>query len=38
MSGANTISVATVLLETGMIPMSEPVTEMIRVASGGSFP
>ncbi|WP_089161445.1 proline racemase family protein [Caballeronia sordidicola] len=27
MSGGNTISVATVLLETGMIPMLEPVTE-----------
>lgn len=27
MSGGNTISVATVLLETGMIPMREPVTE-----------
>ncbi|KFG71208.1 proline racemase family protein [Streptomyces mutabilis] len=27
MSGGNTISVATVLLETGMIPMQEPVTE-----------
>jgi proline racemase len=27
MSGGNTISVATVLLETGMIPMQEPITE-----------
>jgi proline racemase len=27
MSGTNTICVATVLLETGMLPMREPVTE-----------
>src|SRR5690242_11265092 len=27
MSGTNTICTATVLLETGMIPMKEPVTE-----------
>lgn len=27
MSGGNTIAVATVLLETGMLPMSEPTTE-----------
>ncbi len=26
MSGSNTICVATVLLETGMVPMTEPVT------------
>ena len=35
MSGSNTISVATVLLETGMIPMREPVTEMILEAPAG---
>ena len=28
MSGTNTICVATVLLETGMLPMREPVTEL----------
>jgi proline racemase len=28
MSGTNTICVTTVLLETGMLPMSEPVTEL----------
>ena len=28
MSGSNTICVATVLLETGMLPMREPVTEL----------
>ena len=35
MSGGNTISVATVLLETGMIPMVEPVTEFILEAPAG---
>lgn len=35
MSGGNTISVATVLLETGMIPMIEPVTEFILEAPAG---
>ena len=35
MSGGNTISVATVLLETGMIPMTEPVTEFILEAPAG---
>lgn len=35
MSGSNTISVATVLLETGMVPMMEPVTEMILEAPAG---
>ncbi len=35
MSGANTISVATVLLETGMVPMTEPVTEFnLEVPAG----
>src|SRR6188508_3836979 len=28
MSGTNTICVTTVLLETGMLPMKEPVTEL----------
>lgn len=35
MSGGNTISVATVLLETGMIPMREPVTEFQLEAPAG---
>lgn len=35
MSGGNTISVATVLLETGMLPMVEPVTELILEAPAG---
>ena len=35
MSGSNTICVATVLLETGIVPMVEPVTEMILEAPGG---
>ncbi|MCC8085228.1 MAG: proline racemase family protein [Clostridium sp.] len=35
MSGGNTISVATVLLETGMIPMKEPVTEFTLEAPAG---
>jgi proline racemase len=35
MSGTNTICVATVLLETGMIPMREPVTEMTLEAPAG---
>ena len=35
MSGGNTISVATVLLETGMIPMHEPVTEFMLEAPAG---
>lgn len=35
MSGGNTISVATVLLETGMIPMKEPVTELILECPAG---
>ena len=29
MSGSNTICTATVLLETGIVPMSEPVTELV---------
>ena len=35
MSGGNTISVATVLLETGMIEMREPVTEFYLEAPAG---
>ena len=29
MSGTNTIAVATVLIETGMVPSQEPVTELV---------
>lgn len=35
MSGGNTIAVATVLLETGMIPMQEPFTEFKLEAPAG---
>jgi len=35
MSGTNTICVATTLLETGMLPMVEPVTEFILEAPAG---
>lgn len=35
MSGGNTISVATVLLEMGMLPMREPVTELILESPAG---
>ncbi|MBI4316029.1 MAG: proline racemase family protein [Chloroflexi bacterium] len=35
MSGTNTICVTTVLLETGMIPMREPVTELTLEAPAG---
>lgn len=35
MSGANTIAVATVLLETGMVPMSEPTTTLKLDAPAG---
>jgi proline racemase len=35
MSGTNTICVATVLLETGMLPMHEPVTELSLEAPAG---
>lgn len=34
-SGGNTIAVATVLLETGMLPMQEPVTEFILESPAG---
>ena len=35
MSGSNSICLATVLLDTGIIPMQEPVTEMVLEAPGG---
>lgn len=35
MSGSNAICVATVLLETGIIPMQEPVTDLTLEAPGG---
>jgi proline racemase len=35
MSGSNTICVATVLLETGMVPMTEPVTALILESPAG---
>jgi trans-L-3-hydroxyproline dehydratase len=35
MSGSNSICVSTVLLETGIIPMQEPVTHMVLEAPGG---
>ncbi|WP_336715230.1 proline racemase family protein [Arthrobacter sp. USHLN218] len=35
MSGGNTISVVTVLLETGILPMKEPVTELTLEAPAG---
>ncbi len=35
MSGSNTICVATVLLETGMVPMSEPETTLLLEAPAG---
>ena len=35
MSGSNTICVATVLLETGMLPMSEPVTTLTLESPAG---
>ncbi|MFT4995059.1 MAG: proline racemase, partial [Paraglaciecola sp.] len=35
MSGSNSICVATVLLDTGLVPMVEPITEMILEAPGG---
>ena len=35
MSGSNTICVATVLLETGMVPMTEPVARFRLEAPGG---
>ncbi|MCA1645779.1 MAG: proline racemase family protein [Chloroflexi bacterium] len=38
MSGSNTICVTTVLLETGMLPMHEPVTEIVLEAPAGLIP
>ena len=35
MSGSNAICVATVLLETGILPMTEPVTHLVLEAPGG---
>lgn len=35
MSGSNSICVATVLLDTGIIPMQEPVTRMVLQPPGG---
>ncbi|MGR3724542.1 trans-3-hydroxy-L-proline dehydratase [Abyssibius alkaniclasticus] len=35
MSGSNSICVSTVLLDSGIIPMREPVTEMLLEAPGG---
>ena len=35
MSGSNTICVATVLLDTGILPMREPETELVLEAPGG---
>ncbi|GAD94392.1 proline racemase A precursor, putative [Paecilomyces variotii No. 5] len=35
MSGGNTICTATVLLETGMVPMEEPITEMLLDTAAG---
>jgi proline racemase len=38
MSGSNSICVATVLLDTGMVAMQEPVTEFMLEAPGGLVP
>ena len=35
MSGSNTICVATVILETGILPMKEPITEFTMESPGG---
>ncbi len=35
MSGSNSLCVATVLLETGIVPMTEPVTRLVLEAPGG---
>ncbi|MCH6472439.1 proline racemase family protein [Sinomonas terrae] len=35
MSGSNTMCVATVLLETGILPMSEPTTELVLESPAG---
>ena len=38
MSGSNSICVATVLLDTGLIAMQEPITEFVLEAPGGLVP
>jgi proline racemase len=38
MSGTNTICVTTVLLETGMLPIKEPVTELVLESPAGLIP
>jgi proline racemase len=38
MSGSNTICVATVLIETGMVAVDEPVTELVLEAPAGLIP
>ncbi len=38
MSGSNSICVATVLLDSGLLPMQEPVTEFVLEAPGGLVP
>ncbi|MBG1230763.1 trans-3-hydroxy-L-proline dehydratase [Aestuariivirga litoralis] len=35
MSGSNSICVATVLLDTGIVPMQEPITHLVLEAPGG---
>ncbi len=35
MSGSNSMCVATVLLDTGILPMSEPITRLVLEAPGG---
>jgi proline racemase len=35
MSGSNSICVATVVLDTGIVPMTEPLTELLMEAPGG---
>lgn len=35
MSGSNSMCVATVLLETGILPITEPITELVLEAPGG---
>ncbi len=38
MSGSNTICVATALIETGMVPVEEPMTELVLEAPAGLIP
>ena len=38
MSGSNAICTATVLLETGMVPMDEPITEIVLETPAGLVP